>query len=66
MPRYIISAEECDPITLDCPGCSGDALELALETKGMHSFRMQKRSPTDLAIGLKLISKGKPPVQTQK
>ncbi|NCU91545.1 MAG: hypothetical protein EBV44_06260 [Synechococcaceae bacterium WB7_1B_046] len=49
MPKYIISAEGCDPVTLDCPGCSGDALKLALEPKGMYSFRVQKRSPDGLS-----------------
>ena len=49
MPKYIISSEGCDPITLDCPGCNGDALKLSLEPKGMHSFRVQKRSPDGLS-----------------
>lgn len=48
MPRYIISAEGFEPTTRDCPGCSGDALELALEPKGMLAFRVQKRSPNGL------------------
>ena len=49
MPKYIISAEGCDPLTLDCPGCSADALKLALEPKGMRAFRVQKRSPDGLS-----------------
>jgi len=49
MPKYIISAEGCDPLTLDCPGCSADALKLALEPKGMLTFRVQKRSPDGLS-----------------
>jgi len=49
MPKYIISAEGCDPQTLDCPGCSADALKLALEPKGMLTFRVQKRSPDGLS-----------------
>ena len=49
MPKYIISAEEFIQITLDCPGCSGDALKLALEPKGMLTFRVQKRSPDGLS-----------------
>ncbi|NBR45264.1 MAG: hypothetical protein EBQ52_01535 [Synechococcaceae bacterium LLD_019] len=49
MPKYIISAEGCDPVTLDCPGCSGDALKIALANKGIHSFRVQKRSPDGLS-----------------
>ena len=36
MHRYIISAEAFEPITLDCPGCSGNALELALAPKAMQ------------------------------
>jgi len=36
MPKYIISSEGSDPITLDCPGCSGDALELALVPRAMQ------------------------------
>ena len=49
MPKYTISAEGCDPLTLDCPGCSADALKLALEPKGMLTFRVQKRSPDGLS-----------------
>jgi len=49
MPKYIISAEEFIQITLDCPGCSADALKLALDPKGMHAFRVQKRSPDGLS-----------------
>ena len=49
MPKYIISAEGRDPLTLDCPGCSADALKLALEPKGMLTFRVQKRSPDGLS-----------------
>ena len=49
MPKYIISAEAFEPITLDCPGCSGDALKLALEPKGMLAFRVQKRSPDGIS-----------------
>jgi len=49
MPKYIISAEGRDPVTLDCPGCSADALKLALEPKGMLTFRVQKRSPDGLS-----------------
>jgi len=49
MPKYIISAEGCDPLTLDCPGCSADALKLALDPKGMLAFRVQKRSPDGLS-----------------
>jgi hypothetical protein len=49
MPKYIISAEAFEPITLDCPGCSADALKLALEPKGMLAFRVQKRSPNGLS-----------------
>ena len=49
MPKYIISAEGRDSVTLDCPGCSGDALKLALANKGIHSFRVQKRSPDGLS-----------------
>jgi hypothetical protein len=49
MPKYIISAEGCDPLTLDCPGCSADALKFALEPKGMLTFRVQKRSPDGLS-----------------
>jgi hypothetical protein len=49
MSKYIISAEGCDPLTLDCPGCSADALKLALEPKGMLAFRVQKRSPDGLS-----------------
>ncbi|WP_295535764.1 hypothetical protein [Synechococcus sp. UW140] len=49
MPKYIISAEAFEPITLDCPGCSGDALKLALEPKGLLAFRVQKRSPNGLS-----------------
>ena len=59
MPKYIINAEECDPITLDCPGCSGDALKLALEPKGMHSFRVQKRSPDGLSYWFEVDFKRK-------
>ena len=36
MPKYIISAEEFKQITLDCPGCSADALKLALVPKAMQ------------------------------
>ena len=49
MPKYIISAEGCNPLTLDCHGCSADALKLALEPKGMLAFRVQKRSPDGLS-----------------
>lgn len=49
MPKYIISAEEYKQITLDCPGCSADALKLALNPKGMLAFRVQKRSPDGLS-----------------
>jgi hypothetical protein len=49
MPKYIISAEEFIQITLDCPGCSADALKLALDPKGMLAFRVQKRSPDGLS-----------------
>ena len=45
MARYRISAEGFDTSDVDCTGCSGDALQLALATHPMRHWKVNRRSP---------------------
>ena len=44
MPDYQITAEGLEVFRVTCPGCTGDALTLALGDRGMQSFKVQRRS----------------------
>ena len=44
MPDYQITAEGLEVLRVTCPGCTGDALTLALGDRGMQSFKVQRRS----------------------
>ena len=45
MARYRISAEGFDTSEVDCTGCSGDALQLALATHPIRHWKVNRRSP---------------------
>ncbi|MEA5413770.1 hypothetical protein [Synechococcus sp. BA-132 BA5] len=44
MPSYLITAEGLDDLMVACPGCSGDALVLALRDREMQSYKVHRRS----------------------
>ncbi len=44
MPSYLISADGLEDLRVACPGCSGDALVLALRDRGMQSHKVHRRS----------------------
>ena len=45
MARYRISAEGFNTSEVDCTGCSGDALQLALATHPIRHWKVNRRSP---------------------
>ena len=59
MPKYIISSEAFEPITLDCPGCSGDALKLALVPRAMQ---VVQRFYSSRRLCLLLLGHNPPPI----
>lgn len=44
MPTYQIQAEGLADMQVNCPGCSGEALVLALRHREMQSFQTLRRS----------------------
>ncbi len=44
MPTYQITAEGLADLQVNCPGCSGDALVLAMGHQEMQSFQTLRRS----------------------
>ena len=44
MPRFQITAEGLEKLRVTCPGCSGDALVLALRNREMQSYEVLRRS----------------------
>lgn len=44
MPSYRITAEGLEELRVACPGCSGDALVLALRDQEMRSYKVKRRS----------------------
>ncbi len=44
MPTYQITAEGLADLQVNCPGCSGDALVLALRHREMQSYQTLRRS----------------------
>jgi len=44
MPRYQITAEGLADLQVNCPGCSGDALLLALKHWDIQSYQTLRRS----------------------
>ena len=44
MPTYQIQAEGLADMQVTCPGCSGEALVLALRHREMQSFQTLRRS----------------------
>jgi len=44
MPNYQITAEGLEVLQVNCPGCSGDALVLALGNREMQSYEVLRRS----------------------
>lgn len=44
MPRYQITAQGFEELGVNCPGCSGDALVLALRSREMQSYEVLRRS----------------------
>jgi hypothetical protein len=44
MPRYQITAEGLADLRVNCPGCSGDALVLALGHWDIQSYQTLRRS----------------------
>lgn len=44
MPVYCVEVPGLPPLSVTCGGCSGDALQLALQEHGLDSFRVERRS----------------------
>jgi hypothetical protein len=44
MPRYQVTAEGLEDVWVSCPGCSGDALSLALKDRDLQGFKVHRRS----------------------
>lgn len=44
MPTYRVAVAGLADVDVHCPGCSGDALSLALRELGLCSFKVDRRS----------------------
>jgi len=44
MTSYRVNVSGLPEVCLSCPGCSGDALKLAMDELGLESFRVERRS----------------------
>jgi len=44
MSKYQITAEGLEELRVNCPGCSGDALVLALRNREMQGYEVLRRS----------------------
>lgn len=48
MPRYQVTADGFASREVDCPGCSGDALTMALRDETVDQWKVNRRSPDGL------------------
>ena len=44
--RFLVSAKDFLPQEVECEGCSGDALMLALQSKEVRHWKVNRRSPS--------------------
>lgn len=44
VPLYCVEVPGLPPLSVSCAGCSGDALQLALQKQGLENFRVERRS----------------------